>query len=209
MSEAKTTIKTTEAHEMLKTCHLLIDHRDCQGQSKRVQLDDPTTHKSWKLLQTKQHLELDPHPGFKDRDQFFIGHCALYKANVDTGMGPHSAPRRSTTKSKTQAVLIPARGSSRGDYNTDPIIIPAYNNGKVLRPEGQVDVVAEAGCLGDTIGSDLTEVQQTDARVSAASKMWHALIQEEMLLTNRISKQAQGSVYRACVISVLLDSTAN
>ena len=30
-----------------------------------------------------------------------------------------------------------------------------------------------------------------------------------MLLTNRISKQAQGSVYRACVISVLLDSTAN
>ena len=49
----------------------------------------------------------------------------------------------------------------------------------------------------------------TDARVSAASKMWHALIQEEMLLTNRISKQTQGSVCRACVISVLLDSTAN
>ncbi len=59
------------------------------------------------------------------------------------------------------------------------------------------------------MGSDLTEVQQTDARVSAASKMWHALIHEEMLLTNRISRQAQGSVYRACVISVLLDSTAS
>jgi len=188
---------------------VLIVYRDYQDQSERVQLDDPTTHRFWKLLQTKRHLELDPHPGFKDRDQFYIGCCALYKANVDTGMEPHSAPRGSTTKSKTQAVLIPARGSSRDDYNTDPIIIPAYNNGKTLRPEGQVDIVAEAGCLGDTIGSDLTEVQQTDARVSAASKMWHALILEEMLLTNRISKQAQGSVYRACVISVLLDSTAN
>ena len=174
-----------------------------------MKLDDPTTHKFWKLLQTKQHLELDPHPGFKDRDQFFIGYCALYKANVDTGMEPHSAPRGSKIKSKTQAVLIPARGSSRDDYNTDPIIIPAYNNGTALRPEGQVDIVAEAGCLGDTIGSDLTEVQQTDARVSAASKMWYALIHEEMLLTNRMSRQAQGSVYRACVISVLLDSTAN
>ena len=188
---------------------VLVEYKDFPGETERVQLDDPTTHRSWKLLQTRQHLELDPHPGFKDRDQFFIGYCALYKANVDTGMEPHSAPRGSTTKSKTQAVLIPARGSSQDDYNTDPIIIPAYNNGTALRPEGQVDVVAEAGCLGDTIGSDLTEVQQTDARVSAASKMWHALTHEEMLLTNRISRQAQGSVYRACVISVLLDSTAN
>ena len=188
---------------------VLVEYKDFPGETERVQLDDPTTHRSWKLLQTRQHLELDPHPGFKDRDQFFIGCCALCKANVDTGMEPHSAPRGSTTKSKTQAVLIPARGSSQDDYNTDPIIIPAYNNGTALRPEGQVDVVAEAGCLGDTIGSDLTEVQQTDARVSAASKMWYALIHEEMLLTNRISRQAQGSVYRACVISVLLDSTAN
>ena len=96
-------------------------------------------------------------------------------------MEPHSAPRGSTTKSKTQAVLIPARGSSRDDYNTDPIIIPAYYNGTALRPEGQVDIVAEAACLGDTIGSDLTEVQQTDARVSAlsaASKMWYALMHD-------------------------------
>ena len=133
---------------------VLIEHRDFPGETGRVQLDDPTTHRSWKLLQTRRHLELDPHPGFKDRDQFFIGYCALYKANVDTGMEPHSAPRGSKIKSKTQAVLIPARGSSRDDYNTDPIIIPAYNNGTALRPEGQVDIVAEAGCLGDTIGSD-------------------------------------------------------
>ena len=115
---------------------VLIDYKDFPGETLRVKLDDPTTvtHRSWKLLQTKQHLELDPHPGFKDRDQFFIGYCALYKANVDTGMEPHSAARGSTTKSKTQAVLIPARGSSRDDYNTDPIIIPAYNNGTALRP---------------------------------------------------------------------------
>ena len=153
---------------------------------------DPTTHRFWKLLQTKRHLELDPHPGFKDRDQFLIGYCArLYKANVDTGMEPHSAPRGSTTKSKTQAVLIPARGSSRDDYNVDPIVIPAYYNGAAQRPEGQVDIVAEAGCLGDTIGSDLTEVQQTDVRVSAASTMWYALIHEEMLMTSRISKKAE------------------
>jgi len=79
---------------------VLIVHRDYQDQSERVQLDDPTTHRFWKLLQTKRHLELDPHPGFKDRDQFYIGCCALYKANVDTGMEPHSAPRGSTTKSR-------------------------------------------------------------------------------------------------------------
>ena len=106
-------------------------------------------------------------------------------------MEPHSAPRGSTTKSKTQAVLIPARGSSRDDYNVDPIVIPAYYNGAAQRPEGQVDIVAEAGCLGDTIGSDLTEVQQTDVRVSAASTMWYALIHEEMLMTSRISKKAE------------------
>ena len=34
----------------------------------------------------------------------------------------------------------------------------------------QVDIVDSAGCLGDTIGSDIdTEVMQTDARVSAAN----------------------------------------
>ena len=197
----------TEWHDEDKS--VLVEYRDYPGQSERVQLDDPATHRFWKLLQTKRHLELDPHPGYKDKDQFYIGYCALYKANVDTGMEPHSAPRGSKTASKTQAVLIPARGSSRDDYNVDPIIIPPYHNGTALRPEGQVDIVVEAGCLGDTIGSDQTEVQQTDARVSAASKMWYALIHEEMLLTSRISKKAQGSVYRACVISVLLDSTAN
>jgi len=56
----------------------LIEYRDYPGDTERVQLDDPTTHRFWKLLQTKQHLEPDPHPGFKDRDQFFIGYCALY-----------------------------------------------------------------------------------------------------------------------------------
>ena len=59
-------------------------------------------------------------------------------------MEPHSAPRGSTTKSKTQAVLIPARGSSRDDYDTDPIIVPAYHNGTALQPEGQVDIVPAA-----------------------------------------------------------------
>ncbi len=113
---------------------MLVEYKDFPGETERVQLDDPTTHRSWKLLQTRQHLELDPHPGFKDRDQFFIGYCALYKANVDTGMEPHSAPRGSTTKSKTQAVLISARGSSRDDDTLHPILIPAYHTGTELWP---------------------------------------------------------------------------
>ena len=50
---------------------------DFPGEEERVQLDDPTTHKFWKLLQTKQHLELDPHLGFKDKDQFYRVLCSL------------------------------------------------------------------------------------------------------------------------------------
>ena len=45
---------------------VLVKYKDFPGETERVQLDDPTTHRSWKLLQTRQHLELDPHPGFKD-----------------------------------------------------------------------------------------------------------------------------------------------
>jgi hypothetical protein len=46
---------------------------DYPGDVERVQLDDPTTHKFWKLLQTTQHLELDPHPGFKDNRIHVLG----------------------------------------------------------------------------------------------------------------------------------------
>ena len=37
---------------------VLTEYRDYPGETERVQLDDPTTHRFWKLLQTKQHLFL-------------------------------------------------------------------------------------------------------------------------------------------------------
>ena len=69
-------------------------------------LDDSTTHSHWRLLQTKHHLETQPHHGFKDRDQMRIGHHALYKANAEVGMEPHNAPMGSTARSKSQACQI-------------------------------------------------------------------------------------------------------
>ena len=50
---------------------------------------------------------------------------------------------------------------------------------------------------------------QTDAQVSAANKMWYSLKSRGMLRSNLLSKQHQGSVFRACVLSILLDSTEN
>lgn len=187
-----------------------IEYFDYANDTTMQDLDDSTTHSHWRLLQTKHHLETKPHHGFKDMDQMRIGYHALYKANVEVGMEPHNAPIGSTAKSKSQAVLIPARGSKLDDYDRTPLIVPEYYNGKCTRPPGQVDIVDSAGCLGDTIGSDIdTEVMQTDARVSAANKMWYSLKSRGMLRSNLLSKQHQGSVYRACVLSVLLDSTEN
>ena len=39
-----------------------------RGEVRRENLEGETTHRYWTLLQTRQHLEQDPHPGFKDRD---------------------------------------------------------------------------------------------------------------------------------------------
>ena len=79
-------------------------------------------------------------------------------------MEPHNALIGSTARSKTQAVLIPARGSGSmlDDYdrNRTPLIVPECDNGKCIRPPGQVDIVDSAGCLGDTIGSDVDAVRR-------------------------------------------------
>ena len=152
-----------------------IEYFDYANDTTMQDLDDSTTHSHWRLRQTKHHLETKPHHGFKDMDQMCIGYHALYKANVEVGMEPHNAPIGSTARSKSQVVLIPARGSKLDDYDRNPLIVPEYN-GKCIRPPGQVDNVVSAGCLGDTIGSDIdTEVMQTDARVSAANKRWYSL----------------------------------
>ena len=95
------------------------------------------------------------------------------------------------------------------EYDCTPLLDPAYDNGTAIRREGQVDVVESAGCLGDTIGSDREEAAETDTRMSAATKMWHALKRDDMLMTSWLSKQAQGSVHRACVVQVLLSTTEN
>jgi len=48
-------------------------------------------------------------------------------------MEPHNAPIGSTARSKSQAVLIPARGSKLEDYDRTPLIVPECDNGHCVR----------------------------------------------------------------------------
>ena len=81
-------------------------------------------------LQTKHHLDTKPHHGVKDMAQMRIGRHDVHKANVEVDMEPHNAPIGSIAKSKSQAVLVPARGSKLDDHDRTPLIVPEHDNGK-------------------------------------------------------------------------------